>query len=182
MMILSKISIVIAGIILLTGIANVIGVLNDEYTNLIMNIGLAVQLTMLIILGIMYVMARHYRSRYVKIPRYIINDRYIKGDTEIFPKSLSSTNPRKESVFTIYMEVKVKEFDEIPEFGIEKTKISGIMIQDISKHIINTNAGIQDGIFKFGTDIIMSPNETINFKFRKDTKIDILSVNEIYIP
>lgn len=180
MMIFSKISIAITGIILITGIVNIIGVLNSEYTNLIMNIGLALQITLLIIAGIIYVVARYYRSKWVTIPRYTISDKCVKGDTDIFSKSLSSTNPRKKSIFSIYMEI--KEFDELPEFGIEKTKISGRMIQDINKHILNTNIGIQDGIFKFAADIIMSPNETINFKFRKDTKVDLFSVNEIYIP
>lgn len=180
MMIFGKISIAITGVILLTGMARIIGLLNSEYTNLIISVCLAVQTAMLIIVCIMYVMARYYRSRCVTIPRYTINDKHVKGDTEIFPKSLSSTNPRKKSIFSIYVEV--KEFDEIPEFGVEKTKISGRITQDVNRHILNTNIGIQDGIFKFGADIIMSPNEAINFKFRKDTKIDLFSVNEIYIP
>lgn len=41
MMTLSKISIAITGIILATGIANIIGVLNSEYADIIINIGLA---------------------------------------------------------------------------------------------------------------------------------------------
>lgn len=180
MMTISKISIVITGIILITGIARIIGILDDERTNLIINVGLAMQVAMLIIVGIMYAMARYYRSKYVTIPRYTINDKYVKGNTEILPGSLSSTNPRKKSIFSIYMEV--KEFDEVPEFGIEKIKISGSITQDVNRHILNTKVGIEDGIFRFGTDIIMSPGETINFKFRQDTKIGLFSVKEIYIP
>lgn len=180
MMIFSKISIAITGIVFITGVARIIGVLNDEYTNLIMNTCLTIQVILVIIVGIIYAMARYHRSRHVMIPRYTINDKYVKGNTEIFPESLLSTNPRKKSIFSIYVEV--KEFDEIPEFGIEKTKISGNMIQDINRHVLRTNIGIQDGIFRFGADIIMSPNETVNFRFRKDTKIDLFSVNEIYIP
>lgn len=180
MMTFSKISIAITGIILATVIARIIGVLNNDYANLIISVGLAVQATMLIIFSIKYVIARYYRSKWVTIPRRTINDEYIKGDTDILPKSLSSTNPRNASVFSIYLEV--KEFDEFPEFGIEKTKTSGKMTQDIGRHILNTNMGIKDGVFTFEADIIMSPNEVINFKFRKDTKVNIFSVKEIYIP
>ena len=177
MFLFTKIS--LAVFLMLTIAAEILGILDKAYSNYIFIIGLSIQIIMLIILVTILLIRKNQLTRGIKIIRYKIMDKYIKGGTELIPKYIAPTNPRKSSVFKIFVEV--ENFKELPNFDICKMGKGGINV-DIQKHILNAKMGIVEKSFIFDADIIVKPDEKINCKFRDDINIKTFFVGELYIP
>lgn len=182
MYLITKISIIITLVLVMNLIANMLGFIDTKYSNYIVIIGLSIQTILLTFFTIIIVMRRGQLKRSIKIPRYQFEDRYIKGDTHILPKNIYPTNPRKSSIFKIYFEIKDFKNDEPPDFGIFTMGKGPKKITDIKEHLLEVNIGIENNLFVFNADIIVRPDQQINFTFKKDTNIKTFFIGEIYIP
>lgn len=179
MFLFTKISLTVLFVLTMTMIAEAFGILSQRYGNYIFFVGISIQIIILIFLVTILLTKKNELKRGVKIIRHRIEDKYIKGDTDILPSFIGSTNPIKASIFKIFVEI--KDFKDPPEFGMCKMGRNNTKI-DISKHILNVRAGIIEGSFIFDADIIVRPDEKVNFKFKNDTNIKLFLVGELYIP
>ena len=179
MFILTKISLIITFILTVAVTAQTMGKLNNVYTMYILMIGLTVQFIMVIIFITIILYRRNEMKKGIKIIRYKAEDRYIKGCTDIIPQYIAPTNPRKSSIFKIFVET--ENFKGIPDFGICKMGKGDVNI-DLKQHILNIRTGIVAKSFIFDADIIMRPVEKINCKFKDDVNIKLFFVRELYIP
>lgn len=182
MYLITKVSILITLVLTMNLVAESLGFVEKKYSNYILIIGLAIQTILLAIFSIIIASRKRQLKRTVKIPRYRFEDRYIKGDTNILPKNISTTNPGKSSIFKIYFEIKDFKKDEPPDFCIFSMGKEPMEITDMKKHLADINIGIEDNLFIFNADIIVRPNQEINFAFKKDTNIKTFFVGEVYIP
>jgi hypothetical protein len=156
----------------------------NKYGTFIIIVGFSIQILILISLFIFtLIYSRKVKNQIqnsVKIPRYHIEDKHIKGGTEIFQKSLFSTNPNKSSIFKIYLEIDDFNKDKPPNLEIfmknEEQKV------DIFKKILNAQVKIIDKLFIFSGDVVVGYDQKINFKFINDTYIKKFSIGELYIP
>lgn len=180
MFLFTKMSLTVLFVLTMTMAAEVFGVLSQRYGSYIFFVGLSIQIIMLIVLVVLLIIKKRELKRGVKIIRHRIEDKYIKGDTDILPSFIGATNPRKASIFKIFVEV--IDFKDPPDFGICKMGRENAKITDIDKHILNVRAGITEGSFIFDADIIVRPDEKINFKFKNDTNIKLFFIGELYIP
>lgn len=115
----------------------------------------------------------------VKIARYKIDNRLVKGDVDMLPIYVFSTNPRKLALFKVFIEIEnVKEPPEFEMFKMSAEKAS----QNITDHIVNINSGVIENSFIFDADIIVKPGEKINFRLKKDTIVKLFFLVEFYIP
>lgn len=179
MFIITKASLVSTLTLIIGIILGRFGILDEKYVNIIVDANIIVQSILLVIFTILLIHFRN-RPKGVKILRYQFENKLIKGDTDILSKPISSTNPRKFAIFKIYLEV--KEFTEPPEFGIIKTCGHGKSISDIKKHLLNINSCIIEDTFIFYADVIVMPEEKVNFKFKKDTNVKSFLLSELYMP
>lgn len=182
MYLITKISIIITFVLITNIIAESLGYIDTKISNYLVIIGLAIQTILLAIFSIIITMRKRQLKRTVKIPRYQFADKYIKGDTHILPKNISTTNPGKSSIFKIYFEIKDFKKDEPPDFCIYAMGKIPMEITDMKKHLADINIGIEDNLFIFNADIIVRPNQEINFMFKKDTNLKTFFVGEVYIP
>jgi hypothetical protein len=181
MFLFSKISLTIFFILTMTVIAEAFGVLSQRYANYILLVGTSIQMIMLIALVISLLIRKGELKRGVKIIRHKIEDKYIKGNTDLLPSFIGSTNPRKAAIFQIYIEA--KDFKENPCFNMCKTVRGGPeKMIDIKKHILRVNTSIVDDLFIFVADLIVRPDEKVNFKFENDINIKTFFIGELYIP
>jgi hypothetical protein len=181
MFLFSKISLSIFFIITITVIAEALGILSKRYENYIIITGLSIQIIMLIIVIAALSKRKGRLNRGVKIIRYKIEDKYIKGDTDILPSFIGSTNPRKPTIFQIYIEA--KDFKENPNFQMSKIIREGPeKLTDLKKHVLNVNAGVVGDLFIFVAELIVRPDEKINFKFENDINIKTFFIGELYMP
>jgi len=183
MFIFTKVSLTISFIMVITIIAEYFGILDKKYSTYIILIGFAIQIIILIIfiilLIIRYMMFKKLDNG-IKIIRHKFEDVCIKGQTDVLPKSINPTNPMKPSIFKIYIEV--KDFKEPPDFGVIMSGKGRVNVSDMKKRMSNVATGIKDSLFIFHADIIVRPNENINFQFKTDANIKTFFVGEIYIP
>lgn len=179
MFLISKISLTILIILAITFITEELGILNPTYSRYIFIVGLSIQVILLVILLMLVMIRKKQLGRGIKIIRHKIEEKYIKGNTDILPDFIEVTNPRKSSIFKIFVEV--RNFTDTPDFGICKMGRGGSYITDINKHVLNVHARIIEGNFIFDADIIVRPYEKINFKFKDDTNIKMFFVEELYI-
>lgn len=181
MFIFTKISLTIMSIIMITIIAEIAGKLDTKYGSYIISVGLVIQFIVVIIQLWTILRRIKYLRNGVKIIRYRFEDKYIKGDADILPQFITTTNPRKPSIFNIYIEVKY--FKDLPYFGIYKMgRCDPPKMADMKKHVLYINAGTVNDLFIFIADIIVRPDEKINFKFRDDANIKTFFIGELYIP
>lgn len=180
MFLFTKISLAILFVITMTMIAEAFGILSQRDGSYIFIVGLSIQIIMLIVLVILLLARKGELKRGVKIIRHKIEDKYIKGDTDLLPSFISSTNPIKASIFEIYLEA--KDFKENPCFSIYKMGKGNPEIADIKKHVLHVNTGVVDDLFIFSAGLIVRPDEKINFKFKDDINIKTFLVGELYIP
>lgn len=180
MLISTKISLAIFLLIMITTIAKIFGKLDSIYVIYIAVAGISIQILMIAINLVLVLNRRKILKNGVKIVRYRIEDKNIKGDTDILPEFITTTNPIRPSIFTIYIEA--KDIITPPEFGIyKKGKENPGKISDLKKHLSNISASIRDNLFIFYADIIVRPDETINFKFKQDVNIKIFFIGELYM-
>ena len=179
MFLFTKISLTILLMLTVTLVADMFGILNRTYSNYIFVAGSLIQIIILITIVTIFLIRKNQLKRGVKIIRYKIMDKYIKGGAELVPNYISPTNPRKSSIFKIFVEV--EDFKEPPDFGICKMGKGNVNI-DIKKHILSVRAGIVEKSFIFDTDIIVRPDEKINCKFKDDVNIKTFFIGELYIP
>ncbi len=180
MFLFTKISLTVLFVLTMTMVAEAFGILSQRYGHYIFFVGISIQIIILIFLVTMLLMKKNELKRGVKIIRHRIEDKYIKGDTDVLPSFIGATNPIKASIFKIFVEI--KDFKDPPEFGMCKIGRNNAKISDISKHILNVRTGIIEGSFIFDADIIVRPDEKINFKFKNDANIKLFLVGELYIP
>lgn len=181
MFLFTKISLTVLFILTMIMVAEAFGILSQKYGSYIFFVGLSIQIIMLIALIVLLIIKKRELKRGVEIIRHRIDDKYIKGDTDILPSFIGPTNPRKASIFKIYLEA--KDFKEDPGFSMCKMgKGSLEKMANIKKHVLYANTGIVDNLFVFTADIIVRPDEKINFKFKEDINIKMLFIGELYIP
>lgn len=53
---------------------------------------------------------------------------------------------------------------------------------DVKKQVLNVNTGISNDLFIFHVDMLVRPDEKINFKFKNDANIKTFLLGELYIP
>lgn len=179
MFIFTKISLVVTFIIIITATAQIMNKLDTIYTNYILLAGFVTQITILIVFVVTIFIRRNELKNGVKIIRYKYEDRYIKGEEDVLPEFITTTNPRNASIFKIYFEI--KDFKELPDFGIYNIG-KGSKMSDVKKYVLNVNTGIKDNLFIFHVDMIVRPDEKINFKFKNDANIKTFFLGELYIP
>lgn len=176
----SKISLTILFVLTASLIAEILGFISKKNSDYIFLIGLSIQILLFIIILISYTKQRDVLKRGVKIIRYKTENRFIKGNTDVLPSFISSTNPRKASIFKIFFEA--DKCEELPYFGILKIGKGNIGPDDLKKHLLNLRSGIMEESFIFDADILVKPDEKINFKFKDDINIKFLFIGEIYMP
>ena len=176
-------SLIASLIILITGIAKKFDVLDERYSTMIMIGILVIQTILFILVFFIIIISKRkitaHKNHEVRIIRFKFKDRFIKGNTDILPENIYPTNPMKSALFKIYLEI--ENVSEIPEIGISKTSTERI-IPDIKKHIVNFNTEMGNNNFIFDADIIVDPNEKINFRINKDTVIKLFFLGECYLP
>jgi len=162
-------------------IAESFGILSKTYGDYIIFAGIAIQIILLIAFVILSLTSKGRLKRGVKIIRHKIEDKYIKGNIDILPTFISPTNPRKATIFQIYIEA--KDVKEDPRFNMCKIIGGGPeKMIDIKKHVLHVNTGIVGDLFIFVADLIVRPDEKINFKFENDINIKTLFIGELYMP
>lgn len=110
----------------------------------------------------------------VLIPKGKLSDTQIIADTYIFDEPIISTNPMKRGMFRIYIELA----DKI----IQPLELSVVRIFDrrISEQKLGTIHYLIEGIHILHLNV--SPREKLNFKFNRDVKAKLFSVDELYTP
>lgn len=122
-----------------------------------------------------------FNNKNIKIIRHQFENKFISGGTNIFPEYIFSTNPRNDAIFKIYYDVREFAKDDLPEIYIDIIKGRNEQtISDIKNRLRNIKVGIEKDIFLFKCNIMVMPNEKINFKFRKDVKVKIFILEEVY--
>lgn len=179
MFIFTKISLVAMFVMIVAVIAQIMGKLDAIYTSYILLVGLVTQIAMFIVFVVTVFIRRNELKKGVKIIRYKYEDRYIKGEDDVLPEFITTTNPRKASIFKIYFEI--KDFNELPDFGIYKIG-KGDKMSDVKKQVLNVNTGISNDLFIFHVDMLVRPDEKINFKFKNDANIKTFLLGELYRP
>lgn len=179
MFILTKISLAVTFIIIIAAVAQIVGKLDAIYVNYILLVGFVMQIVILIIFIVIILAKRNELKKGIKIIRYKYEDRYIKGEEDVLPEFVTTTNPRNASMFKIYFEI--KDFKEPPDFSIYNIG-KGNNISDNKRHILNVNTGIRDDLFISHINMIVSPDEKINFKFKNDVNVKTFLLGELYIP
>ena len=128
-----------------------------------------------------YILLRTNRPKDLKIVRHKFENKFKKGDMDIFPEHIFSTNPRNATIFKIYWQVSEFTKENPPEFVVDIKGRYGEVINDIKNHILNFKIGTEKDILVCKGDIIVKPNEKINFKFKKDVKVKMFILEEVYI-
>ena len=175
---LIKVSLVASIVMIITFVVESLGILDKRYASAIMDAVLVLQIALLIMAIIIFVMKSR-KMHGIKIIRYQISNKLIKGDTNILPENLFPTNPRKPALFKIFLEI--ENVESPPDIGIFKMCAERILL-DIEDNIININSGIVENSFIFDADVIVRPDEKINFKLKKDTTIKLFFLGEFYTP
>lgn len=180
MLIIGKISLTATLILMISVVASIFGILDNRYVKMIMYAVFVVQ-TMLLIIVIIILILKKRKMKGVRIIRYQLQNQPVKGETNIISEKISPTNPMKSTLFKIFLEI--DNISEPPEIGIGIYKITTEkIIPDIKNHVVNINSGMVDHSFIFDADVIVRPEEQINFQVKKDTTIKLFFLGEFYVP
>lgn len=114
-------------------------------------------------------------STQVLISKGKLIDKYIKGDNNVFDKNIAPTNPMRDSIFRICIELADKFIGPSLELSVIRMCEAGTCEQkiDASKCSVKGSHSLQ---------INVDPKEKVNFRFNKDIKIKSMAVDELYIP
>lgn len=178
MFVLTKISLAATFLVLTAITARMLGILDKEYYEITMYTILAIQLIILLILVVILILKRR-KMKGVRIVRYQTQNKFIKGDTNIIPEYVSSTNTRKSAIFTVLLQI--ENVKSVPEVTISKM-LGEKKITDIKNHIITVDAGMIENCYMFHADIISHPGEKINFNLSTDATLKLFFLGELYIP
>ena len=113
-------------------------------------------------------------SSNVLIPKGKFSDKQILADTFIFNEPIISTNPMRKSVFRICIELAEKLIEPL-ELSIVKT-----FERKTSEQKLDATHYFVEGIHILNINVY--PKEKLNFKFNKNIKAKLFSVDELYIP
>jgi hypothetical protein len=118
------------------------------------------------------VVSSSFQDAKVIIPKAHIDNRFILANSDVFKKNIVPTNPFRRCIFRIYMEI---------NSSIEQLGISAIRLRDsrITENTVIKNLRAKEAYI---IDTVISPNETINFKFDKDIDIKKMLIDEFYVP
>lgn len=118
------------------------------------------------------VMLQNFQDVKVIIPKANVNNILIPANSDVFKQNIVPTNPFRRSIFRISMEINT---------SIEQLGISAIRLRDrrTTESIIKKNLTAKEAYI---IDTVVSPNETINFKFDKDIDIKKMLIDELYVP
>ncbi len=105
----------------------------------------------------------------VKIPKAHIENKLIYANADLLNKSITPTNPFRNCVFRINMELSNTVHFNISAIRLIESKI----IEDTVK--LKSDKG---GLYII--DTIVGPTESVNFKFNRDIYIKKLSIEELY--
>lgn len=108
----------------------------------------------------------------VIIPKAQIDNTLIPANSDILKKNIIPTNPFRWCVIRISMEIN----ESIEQLGISAVRLRDYKTTEntIKKKLVAKSI--------YTIDTIVGPNETLNFKFDKDTNIKNLLIEELYIP
>jgi hypothetical protein len=108
----------------------------------------------------------------VVIPKAHVDNRFILANSDVFKKNIVPTNPLRRCVFRISMEINT---------SIEQLGISAIRLRDsgTTENTIVRNLNAKEA---YTIDTVVSPHETINFKFDKDIDVKKMLIDELYVP
>jgi multisubunit Na+/H+ antiporter MnhE subunit len=118
------------------------------------------------------VVPSNFRDVKVIIPKANVNNRLVLANSDVFKQNIVPTNPLRRSIFRLSMEI---------NSSIEQLGISAIRLRDrrITENTIKKNLTAKELCV---IDTVVSPNETINFKFDKDIDINKMLIDELYVP
>lgn len=113
-------------------------------------------------------------SSQVLISKAKLFDKYIKSNNNVFDKNIIPTNPMRDSIFRIGIELAEKFIGPSLELSVIRMCDAGTCEQkiDASKCSIKGSHLVQ---------INVDPREKVNFRFNKDLKIKSIVVDELYI-
>lgn len=155
------------------------GIANKKSISTILMVIVAIQISLFIIFLVGHI-RRYMASIYVPIPILRFDNRIVRGHTNISPEYICATNPNGSSTLNISFEI--KDLQEYPEFGILKIN-KNLRIEDIEKEILKMEERItEDKVTRFNIDIIINPEEKINFQFDRDVNLRLFTVHEMYKP
>lgn len=178
MFVLTKLSLVTSFIVLTLIAARILGIMDEKYYEITMYIMLAMQLLILLTLVIIVILKRR-KMKGVRIVRYQTENKFIKGDTNIIPEYISSTNTRNSAIFSVLLQI--DNITSVPEVTISKM-LGDKKLTDIKDHIITVDAGLVENCYMFHADIISRPGEKINFNLNIDATVKLFFLGELYIP
>ena len=113
-------------------------------------------------------------SSRVLIPKGKFNDRQIRADTYIFNEPIISTNPMRKSIFRVCIELAEKFVGPL-EFSIIR-----ILERETSEQKLDATHCFVEGTHILHINVY--PKEKLNFKFNRDIRAKLFSVEELYIP
>lgn len=102
------------------------------------------------------------------------DNKQIRANTEVFDRLIIPTNPMKSCIFRICIELADKFIGPSLELLIMRKCESGTCEQKIDASYCKEGS--------HALQINIDPREKLNFKFSKDIKIKLFSVEEFYIP
>lgn len=178
MFFMTKLSLAAILTVIITLFLETLDILDEKYSHIIL-FGIGVIQIVFLAIFIIIVIIKKRRMNGVKIIRYQLHDTMVKGETDILPENMSPTNPRKSAMFKIFLEI--ENISETPEIGIYKMSL-GRVVPNIKDYIVNINFGKVDNNFIFNADVMVGPDEKINFQIKKDTIIKLFFLGEIYLP
>ncbi len=113
-------------------------------------------------------------SAKVLIPKGKFSDAYILAGTYIFEEHIISTNPMKKGIFRIYIELAEKIVQPL-EFSVVR-----MFERETSEQKLDATHCVIEGTHILHLNV--HPREKLNFKFNRDIKAKLFSVDELYTP
>lgn len=113
-------------------------------------------------------------SAKVLIPKGKFSDTQIMADTYMFEEPIISTNPMKKGIFRIYIELADKIIQPL------ELSVVRIFERDISEQKLDATHYVIEGTHILHLNV--HPREKLNFKFNRDVKAKLFSVDELYTP
>lgn len=109
----------------------------------------------------------------VIIPKGLCENKIIMAETSIFQDLIGPTNPRRDCIFRISLQL--KEFKRYPSFYIVRICEKDIYVQELNKDI-----RLDPGLIHI-FDVTINRKEKLNFKFNENVTILKLLIEEIYV-
>lgn len=175
---LSKLSLAVCIATAAAFVAEKFGILELRYVVIIAIINASVQAILLIIL-MATVITKYRKVSGVRMTRYQFYDRFIKGNENILPEHISTTNPRKSAIFKVLLEIKYA--GDPNEIVLSKKGLSPL-VTDKKNHYVNIHSGMINDSLVFDADIAVKPGEEINLLLKKDALVKSFFLGEFYVP